>query len=210
MEFSRIGKHTIKCVISEAEVEELGFSMEDVIGNGERTQEFMNHIFDLAEQKFQTKFDLGVKTVRADFMPDHTLSLTFSEHPASNGMAEHLKDIVNGLLGSASKEQEKTKTVVKEPDLPIMVGFVEMDDVIRYSKQMLIRKAPPSALYKFEDNYYLDLDFENVDDEDIKIISVLTDEYSSDILLEDGRRAFIIEHGKNIISKNAIEKLSQF
>ena len=98
MKFSRIGKHTIRCVISEDEITDLGYTMEEIMSNGERTQEFMNEIFDLAEQRFETKFELGVKTVRADFLPDHTLSLTFSEHPGSEGMMEHLKDIVNGLL----------------------------------------------------------------------------------------------------------------
>ena len=51
MEFSRVGKHTIKCVISEDEIVELGFTLEEIIGNGERTQEFMNQIFDLAERQ---------------------------------------------------------------------------------------------------------------------------------------------------------------
>ena len=77
MEFSRVGQHTIKCVISEEEIMELGFSMDEIMGNGERTQAFMNQIFDMAEKEFETKFDMGIKTVRADFLPDHTLSLTF-------------------------------------------------------------------------------------------------------------------------------------
>lgn len=45
-------------------------------------------------------------------MADHTLSLTFSEHPATEGMMEHLKDIVNGLLNSLpaeTAENEKNK-----------------------------------------------------------------------------------------------------
>ena len=96
MKFSKIGKHTIRCVISEQEIQDLGYTIEEIMSNGERTQEFMNQIFDMAEQSFETKFELGIKTVRADFMSDHTLALTFSEHPGSDEMMEHLKDIVNG------------------------------------------------------------------------------------------------------------------
>lgn len=80
MKFSKIGKHTIRCVISEQEIQDLGYTIEEIMSNGERTQEFMNQIFDMAEQSFETKFELGIKTVRADFMSDHTLALTFSEH----------------------------------------------------------------------------------------------------------------------------------
>ena len=67
MQFSRVGKHTIRCVISEQEILDMGYTMEEIMSNGERTQEFVNQIFDMAEQRFETKFDRGIKTVRADF-----------------------------------------------------------------------------------------------------------------------------------------------
>ena len=63
MKFSKIGKHTIRCVISEQEIQDLGYTIEEIMSNGERTQEFMNQIFDMAEQSFETKFELGIKTV---------------------------------------------------------------------------------------------------------------------------------------------------
>ena len=67
MQFSRVGKHTIRCVISEQEILDMGYTMEEIMSNGERTQEFVNQIFDMAEQRFETKFDMGIKTVRAHF-----------------------------------------------------------------------------------------------------------------------------------------------
>ena len=48
MKFSKIGKHTIRCVISEQEIQDLGYTIEEIMSNGERTQEFMNQIFDMA------------------------------------------------------------------------------------------------------------------------------------------------------------------
>ena len=56
MEFSRIGEHTIKCVISEEEIYDLGYTMDEIMSNGERTQEFMNQIFDMASEEFGTDF----------------------------------------------------------------------------------------------------------------------------------------------------------
>ena len=78
MEFSRDEKNRVRCVITEEEIEDLGFSIEEIISNGARTQEFMNRIFDIAEDELQIKFEMGIKTVRADLLPDHTLSLTFA------------------------------------------------------------------------------------------------------------------------------------
>ena len=121
MEFSRDGQHTIRCVITEDEILELGFTIDEIVSNGARTQEFMNQIFDLAEQEFETKFDMGIKTVRADILPDHTLSLTFSEHPGTEGMMEHIKDIVNGLLSSIP--QKKLEEVKGKMNLADMAGL---------------------------------------------------------------------------------------
>lgn len=57
MKFSKIGKHTIRCVISEQEIQDLGYTIEEIMSNGERTQEFMNQIFDMAEQSFETNLN---------------------------------------------------------------------------------------------------------------------------------------------------------
>ena len=153
MKFSRIGKHTIRCVISEDEITDLGYTMEEIMSNGERTQEFMNEIFDLAEQRFETKFELGVKTVRADFLPDHTLSLTFSEHPGSEGMMEHLKDIVNGLLNSIPQQKwdeiNEAKKQQEDADFArvfVLLVFDDMDTIIRCAKQVPFKECPPNAL----------------------------------------------------------------
>ena len=166
MEFSRDGKHTIRCVISEEEIEELGYTIEDIITNGERTQEFMNRIFDLAEQEFETKFETGIKTVRADILPNHTVSLTFSEHPGTEGMMEQIKDIVNGLLSTIPKEKwneikslkggvgkalTNEKTTDNEMRIIVLFSFEELDTLIRYAKQVSMEHLPYNQLYKFEE-----------------------------------------------------------
>lgn len=222
MEFSRVGEHTIKCVISEAEIIELGFSMDDIMGNGERTQAFMNQIFDMAEKEFQTKFDMGIKTVRADFLPDHTLSLTFSEHPAANGMMEHLKDIVNGLINSipadkweeikAAKEAKGAKVseeLGEQGETMVMLHFEELDTVIRFAKQILFEELPFNCLYKYRDRFYLMMDLSFVCEEYAHRLCVLADEYVTDIWEGRERLAFLEEHAQVIMREEAIEGLKK-
>ena len=219
MEFSRVGQHTIKCVISEEEIIELGFSLDEIMGNGERTQAFMNQIFDLAEKEFETKFDMGIKTVRADFLPNHTLSLTFSEHPASGGMMEHLKDIVNGLINSipaekweeikAAKESLQMSSEKKEEsgDVIVMLEFLEMDTVIRFSKMVALHQIPFNRLFKYQERFYLLLDLFDALEENVQRLSVLTDEYATDIWVGSERLAFLEEHAEVIMKEEAIEHL---
>lgn len=225
MEFSREGQHTIKCVITEDEIMELGFSLDEIMGNGERTQEFMNQIFDLAEKKFETKFDMGIKTVRADFLPNHTLSLTFSEHPSAGGMMDHLKDIVNGLLNSIPTEKweeikaakaaqdSKSDNIDKEDNADssvnviVLLKFLKLDTVIRFAKQVMLDNLPYNCLYKYDDAYYLLMDLSGVDENTVYQLSALTDEYASDIQPGTERWAFMEEHAEVIMKEEAIEHL---
>ena len=218
MEFQRVGQHTVKCLISEEEIYALGYSIEEIMSNGERTQEFMNYIFDMAEQEFQMKFDMGVKTVRADFLPDHTISLTFSEHPASGDMMEHLKDIVNGLLNSVPeekwkelKEQSANEAEVDAEAIHVVVllKFKDLDTAARFAKHMSFKKMPPSSLYKHSGGYYIIMDLSHMTETEVKALSMLTDEYVTDIEAGSQRAAFIEEHGECIIGKNAVEMLAQ-
>lgn len=220
MEFSRIGEHTIKCVISEEEIESLGYTLEEIMSNGERTQEFMNHIFDLAEQKFEQKFNLGVKTVRADFLPDHTLALTFSEHQGSQ-MMEHLKDIVNGFLDSIpqdkwdelKRESEKEEQGEENPsdqqedvaEVVAIFTFSDMDIFMRFSGLVTLEQIPPNALYKFQGNYYLIMTLTDCTENEVLHLSVLTDEYADEVAVGAERKAFLEEHGEMILPEHAIE-----
>lgn len=218
MEFQRVGQHTVKCLISEEEIYDLGYSIEEIMSNGERTQEFMNYIFDMAEEEFQMKFDMGVKTVRADFLPDHTISLTFSEHPASGDMMEHLKDIVNGLLNSVPeekwkelKEQSANEAGVDAEAIHVVVllKFKDLDTAARFAKHMNFKKMPPSSLYKHSGDCYIIMDLSHMTENEVKALSMLTDEYVTDIEAGSQRAAFIEEHGERIIGKNAVEMLAQ-
>lgn len=220
MEFSRIGEHTIKCVISEEEIESLGYTLEEIMSNGERTQEFMNHIFDLAEQKFEQKFNLGIKTVRADFLPDHTLALTFSEHQGSQ-MMEHLKDIVNGFLDSIPPDkwdELKKESEAEEPgdaELPeqmedvsevvAIFTFSDMDVFMRFSRLVTLEQIPANMLYKYQGKYYLIMTLTNCTESEVLHLSVLTDEYADEVAVGPERKAFLEEHGEQILADRAIE-----
>lgn len=217
MKFSRIGKHTIRCVISEEEITDLGYTLEEIMSNGERTQEFMNEIFDLAEQRFETKFELGIKTVRADFLADHTLALTFSEHPGSDEMMEQLKDMVNGLINSIpqqkwneiSEAKKKQQEESEKMRVFVLLVFEQMDTVIRYAKQIPLAIRMPNELYKHDEKYYLIMDLSNQLEEDVKRLSAITDEYASDLLVGAERKAFIEEHGTIILENEAIAHLRE-
>ena len=219
MEFRKDEKNRIHCVITEQVIEDLGYSIDEIISTGARTQEFMNRIIDMAEDELQMKFEMGIKTVRADLLPDHTLSLTFSSHPASEGVLEHIKEIVNGLMSSipqqkweeiASKKALREDTAKDEQaKIVVLLAFEEMDTMIRFAKQVPLSELPFNELYKFEDTYFLMLDLYDSKEEDVKKLSAIIDEYATDVFIGSEKRAFIYENGKAIIKNGAIEQMRQ-
>ena len=221
MEFSRMGDHTIKCIISEEEIEDLGYTMDEIMSNGERTQEFMNQIFDLAEQNFEEKFEMGVKTVRADFLPDHTLVLTFSEHQGSQ-MMEHLKDIVSGFLDSIPQDkweelkkeskgsddsEEAQEADGEEAEVVAIFRFSEMDVLIRFAALAALPEFAEDALYKYENQYYLVMTLTGCMEKEVLRLSGLTDEYADEVMVGSERAAYLREHAECILKEHAVEQL---
>ena len=229
MEFERLGEHTIKCVISEEEILEMGFTIEDILQNGARTQQFMNQIFDRAEQEFETKFELGIKTVRADFLSNHTLSLTFSDYPMS-GIAEQIKDLVGGLLSSITNEKlEELKKAANQAALEgrqtrdsghrngaeeeeeeaviALFTFPSLDIICTYAKQVPADCIPDNSLYRYRGEYYLLADLTDCTEDEVLRLSMITDEYATNLSVGAARAAFIRERARCILPDHAIEQL---
>ena len=230
MEFSRVGEHTIRCVISEQEIEEMGYSLEDLMTNSEKSQTIMNQNFDMAEQEFQMNFDLGIRTVRADFLPDHNISLTFSEHQGSSAMLDHLKDIVNNMLSSIPEQyQEKLKMESQKNEemqgrgnrldtnkesvslvsIIAMARFDSLDRVISFAKQIKGIAIPDSELLKFKDYYVLAMDLSLYKEKEVYSLSAIIDEYAGGVEVGIERLAYYEEHGEIIIEENVIEELQE-
>ena len=171
MEFSRIGEHTIKCVISEEEIYDLGYTIDEIMSNGERTQEFMNQIFDMASEEFGTDFNSGIKTVRADFLADNSLPAEAAEN----------------------EKNKKGRTTAKKQDMVSVVMFIfeKFDVAVRFAKMIKGLPMPFSQLFKFEGEYFMSMDLSGYDEHELEKMSVIADEYADDIQVGAQRKAFI-------------------
>ena len=93
--------------------------------------------------------------------------------------------------------------------LSALFAFEELDSVMRYAKQVNIEEIPFNQLYKFDGAYFLMMDMSECSEAVAKRFSALTDEYAADIFVGAEKRAFIYEHGKEIIKERAIEQLRE-
>ena len=51
MEIERLGENKIRCALSEEEIREMGYNIDEIIGNTEVTQEFMRAVVELVEEQ---------------------------------------------------------------------------------------------------------------------------------------------------------------
>ena len=50
MDFRRIDKNTVQCILSEEEMSAYGFRIEDFFSNQEKAREFLEHLVERAEE----------------------------------------------------------------------------------------------------------------------------------------------------------------
>ncbi len=212
MKFSRVNESTVQCIITEDEILELGYTMDELLSNGTRTQEFMNHIMELAEEEVDFKRGNGMKTVRADIRSDHTVSLLISDRNISteDGVKNFVKDVVSELMKQMPKPAELAAKAAKPevtPSIVALFAFEDLDTLMRYAKQVKEDTLPENKLYKFEDCYFLIMDMTACTEVQVRRLSALTDEYSADVFVGTEKRAFIEEHGQLILAEYALEQL---
>lgn len=214
MDIRRLGEYTVRCTLSEDEIHDMGFEIDEIISDTNKTQEFMQEVLEVVEEAENIRFEKLSPMVQAELLPNHQLAVTFG----AEGEAE-IKSIVDTIRqmmhGAASKaqEQKKEKEAVEQSydrtgRKVCSLCFVAMDEVIQFAKSSTGLKMPKSALYRLREDYELILDFTEFTDEEIKSYAFVTGEYGKNYEFGEARVAYIVEHGKAILQKDAIEVLS--
>ena len=79
MRFKRVDKSTVRCIVSQDEIEERVLKNEDLIKNGDKAQEFLTEVVDMAEEEIGFKMTSGIQAVQAVCLPTHVVVFTFSD-----------------------------------------------------------------------------------------------------------------------------------
>ena len=239
MEIKRLKDNQIRCALTEEEIIEMGFSIDDIIGNGEVTQKFMQVVLEKVEE--QESIDVGhiSPMVRAELMPDHSMAITFGgiSPEEKKGMLNRIMEMMEELSGrqneegvsvsqtqkdaltgkesflekggSAGKRTSMEKDTIPE-DAKLALEFSTIDEAVRISKVFLEKeKLPLSSFYKMKNKYYLIMEFEGFAKEEMKQLAFTIVEYGNRRIAETAGIAFIKEHGKCILAKNAVTDLMQ-
>lgn len=103
MEIERLGENKIRCALSEEEIQEMGYNIDEIIGNTEVTQEFMRAVVELVEQKSDISMQNISPVVKAELLQDHSMAITFGGD--SEMSFKNLVDTVGQLLNQLAPDK---------------------------------------------------------------------------------------------------------
>lgn len=106
MMFVKVNAHTVKCIIGENEITEMGYKFEDICKNHDLASDFMKNIIGKANQAgFPISED--VQAVQATFLPNRQLVLCFVEGGSDVALDQTIQNLLHafGLVESVGKER---------------------------------------------------------------------------------------------------------
>lgn len=94
MEFKRINKDTVTCIITEDDMDEQGIKLEDLFEKKKEAMDFLHEVMRKAEEEVDYKPTGSFMPMQITVLPDHSISLTLSEN-ASASFGEILKNLTD-------------------------------------------------------------------------------------------------------------------
>lgn len=230
MRFKRIDEETVRCLISESELNENGLELDDFLNNKGKTEDFLKKIIAMAEQEVDYKVQGGPISVQVAVLENHTLALTLSEKQEQNivDMLKNLRSAVEVLAGvtkegaealerSTDKFEQKflgndamKEAFEKRLDRDVYeLEFTSLENFMKYCESIYIDYPVESSLYKLKSNgcYYLLLTKEPMTNNQLcKLLGASLD-FTRGIYSDGRMKAYLLEHGICVLPTSALQKI---
>ncbi|MGN0404792.1 MAG: adaptor protein MecA [Bariatricus sp.] len=198
MTFWKITETKMNCLITQEEIEILGYSMDELMQNHERTKEFLNLLLAKGCEVLKMQMSGDVTSFYGALLPDRSLLLSI----ACEGEAQRVsqpQSAKNELVGEDTEEV-----------LSYQIVFPELDHMIQFCGAFGGGKTAESRLYENDRLYYLMMDFNNTEEGRDAARSIISAEEFGGLVEQNAiSELFLKEHEKCLIQECAVEKLCE-
>jgi adapter protein MecA 1/2 len=219
MKIERIDDKTVRCFLSNEELEQYDIDYKDFVMRSEKAKEVVQEIIEQAEEEVGYKppkfaFDLQIM-----MLPEQGLVLTFSERePDGEKLMACLKEMKKVLqqvkenVGAkdqaepAKKQEEQQEVAAKEPELAIF-AFATVRDVMDYASVLPAGLRIDSELYEMDDVFYLFLKKGHASYNRYSRACVQAMEFADMCTADEKQALWIQEHGTCLIAEKVVKKL---
>lgn len=232
MKIERVDEKTVKCYLTNEELNEYQITYKDFILRSDRAREVMEEIMGQAEEEVgyqppKFAFDLQIM-----MLPDKGMILTFSEKEpdgvkAGESFLECLKDIksvkdmLTGATPGSPEANDKEALALLEageegdgagqeirPDRGVF-AFDGMKDLLRYAALIPENQDMGSSLYVCDDHFLLLLERGEATDRFFSHACIRALEFGNLSTAQPQRISWLKEHSRCLIEESALPKLRQ-
>lgn len=214
MDIERINENTLKLFITYSDIEDRGYSREEIWYNRAKGEELFWDV--IGEVNTEDYFDLdgpiwihinasevGLEVVvtRASVNNDSDASSMVGPFEESHDIADQLTDMEEALFNSLGKSNKEEETIENA-----RFRFKDIDELVPLARRASLLGVR-SALYQCEGYYYLFVDLLDLDQQEAKNIIALCSEYLSSSKMTIHR---LEEYGEVIISEDCFETIVSY
>lgn len=213
MDIERVNEHTLKLFITYRDIEDRGYSREEIWYNRAKGEElFWDVISEVnTEDYFEldgpiwihiNASDVGLEVIvtRASFNQENDASSMFQAMDESDARHSMAPDIEDALMEAFERDHEDQ--VAKNS----RYVFKDIDEVIPVAKR-LVDANLPTSLYQFENKYYLSIDYELLEEDASRNFNSIIREYLQPSKVTLHR---LQEYGTLIMDRNCFETVVNF
>ena len=224
MKFKRLDENSIRCIISQEEMDEHGIGIDDLMDDRNKAETFLRYVLHEANQELNFKTDSDSLNVQLSVMPSGDVSLMISDDTQSalNHMLNHFKDSLKDfteVLEEKRKEKEEEEptpiSMAKDDKIPsgeemmssvIWMEFSDLDRIIRLAKIFPELAGEDTSLFKYKDTYYVSLRVHRPR-KSVARLAFSFGEYCDRLYYEKQENYEIMEHGTLLISDDVFQVL---
>lgn len=230
MEYKRIDENTIRCIVTEEDMESFGLNLDEFLSHSGRSDEFLQYIVSEARDELGYQNDKGIVSMRLEVLSDRRICVTFGsgdEKQVREQVLKYLKELaetriaqeIERMLGGrreqaqipeaeekqSSPDAKADKEEIREPYR--MYCFSSLRDVMSYCRAIGLRQPVKSHLYKEKENYYLIVDRYRISDYHFNLLTAVAFDYAKVIVESGNIYDHLREHGELLIGERAIGTL---
>lgn len=215
MDIERINENTLKLFITYSDLEDRGYSREEIWYNRSKGEEMFWDV--IGEVNTEDYFDLdgpiwihinaseqGLEVIvtRANIQTDVEATAMLDSFEENDEVAAQLREMESVIFESFDAESDENVTITTA-----RFTFKDIDEMVPLSKR-IVSAGLKSSLYQFEGSYYLHVDFTPLEEQrECKNALALIKEYLKPSRLTIHR---LEEYGKVVMSDRAFEQVIEY
>ena len=223
MKIERIDEKTVKCFISNEELEEFDITYKDFLTRSDKAKEVVEEIIEQAVEEVGYKPPQFAMDMQIMMLPEKGMLITLSEKTPEDlknnpmmqaylqemrkTLEEHFSDIAAQVKEKAQDTGiGKTKQEKKHPDFAIF-KFGSIRDLSNFAKILPRNLRVESSLYRMDGIYFLYLHKGGASYERYSRACIQALEYGVLYSAEEEKVVYLREHGQCLIEEKAVAKL---